>query len=211
MLHLKEHLAGKRHVIWDWNGTLLDDLELTVAIVGDTTEKHIGRRLSRDEYLKYFRFPISAYYEEIGFDFTKVTFEQLSHEFITCFEAGVRDLQLFDGVHELLEALRTEGIACSILTAAPELQVQELLRHFGIDGHFHAVFGLSDNFARSKVERGRQLMAHLGLDAADLVLVGDTDHDLEVAKALGIDAILLTGGHQCPTRLQRSHHRVFGR
>jgi phosphoglycolate phosphatase len=97
------------------------------------------------------------------------------------------------------------------LTAAPEDSVKALLRAFGIDGFFAAVYGLQDVYARSKLARGQQLMADLGIAPGELILIGDTDHDLEVAKALGIEAVLLTGGHQCQSVLERAHHRVVAR
>lgn len=211
MQKLKSHFHGKKHVIWDWNGTLLDDVEMTLAIVSDVTEHMIGRRLSRDEYVKLFRFPIRAYYEDLGFDFQRLSFEEISRQFIERFDAEAKTCALFHGTRELLAELRAEDIACSILTAAHEDSVKDLLQHFGIDGFFHAVYGLSDVYARSKLERGRQLMAHLGLPASELILVGDTDHDFEVGQALGIDVVLVTEGHQCVTRLERVHTRVVCR
>ncbi len=211
MQRLRAHFAGKTHVIWDWNGTLLDDVEMTLDLVSDATEANIGRRLTRDEYLELFRFPIRTYYEELGFDFARVSFEDLSRQFMERFEARVRGCELFSGTRELLAELRADRIDCSILTAAHEDNVKALLRHFRIDGYFHAVFGLQDVYARSKVERGRQLLAHLGLPPAALILVGDTDHDYEVAQALGIDAVLVTAGHQSRTRLEKVHHLVVTR
>jgi phosphoglycolate phosphatase len=211
MLHLREHLAGKTHVIWDWNGTLLDDLEMTIDIVADVTEANIGRRLGREEYLETFRFPIREYYQELGFDFAKVSFEELSHAFVARFEERVKGCELFAGTRELLDELRSRRVRCSILTAAQEDNVKALLGHFGIDGFFENVYGLGNPYARSKIDRGRQLLELIDEPRAELVLVGDTDHDFEVGHALGIDVVLLTEGHQSRTRLERVHSRVVAR
>ncbi len=48
----------------------------------------------------------------------------------------------------------------------------------------------------------------MDIDPGQLILVGDTDHDLEVGDALGIDVLLVTGGHQSHARLSKRHSRV---
>lgn len=211
MLHLKEHLAGKSHVVWDWNGTLLDDLDVCVEIVSAVAERHVGKKLTREAYLAGFRFPVREWYRDMGFDFERVSFEELSVDFVASYVARAPGLALFEGVRELLQELQESGIRCSILTAAHQSVVDQMLAHFGIRDFFHEVYGLGDHHATSKVQRGRQLLAQLGLPREELVLVGDTDHDLEVARDLGIDAVLLEGGHQCGTRLRQLHHAVLAR
>jgi len=76
------------------------------------------------------------------------------------------------------------------------------LKGYGIDIHFENIYGLSDNFAVSKIDRGHELIAKLGRSKSDLIMVGDTDHDHEVATALGIDVLLLGDAHQAYQRLQ---------
>ncbi len=63
--------------------------------------------------------------------------------------------------------------------------------------------------AGSKVARGRELIARVNEPLEQTVLIGDTDHDLEVGKALGIDVILVDHGHQDILRLQKVHSKVL--
>jgi phosphoglycolate phosphatase len=70
------------------------------------------------------------------------------------------------------------------------------------------VFGIEDNRASSKLERGKQLMALSHIPRKDTILVGDTDHDLEVGNALGIEVILVDHGHQSFERLSAAHDKV---
>lgn len=214
MLKIASYLAGKKHVIWDWNGTLLDDVEHTISVTAGIVARHLRKTLDREEYLARFRFPISAWYQDLGFDFSQsgtATMAALSEEFISSYTAGLGACRLFPGTATLLERLNSEGVACSVLTAAHEGMIKNLVVQFGIAHHFRAVFGLSDIYAGGKLERGRQLMEHLGAEPEDCILVGDTDHDLEVARALGISAILVGDGHQCANRLKSLHPVVVNR
>ncbi|MEA3444049.1 MAG: HAD hydrolase-like protein [Bacteroidota bacterium] len=75
-------LNNIKHIIWDYNGTLLNDLDVCVDVIN----KVLGRRgldkLSREAYQAVFDFPVKNYYEKIGFDFQKESFEIVGTEFI---------------------------------------------------------------------------------------------------------------------------------
>ena len=72
MLHMK-------HIIWDWNGTLLDDLDVSMdALNSILTKEQLPLVLDKDEYRKYFQFPVIEYYKKVGFDFAKTPFPILS-------------------------------------------------------------------------------------------------------------------------------------
>lgn len=74
--------------------------------------------------------------------------------------------------------------------------LDEQLAHFGLTGYFEEVLGQSDFYGHSKVQRGLAWLAASGLEKERAVMVGDTDHDFEVAAALGIRCVLFAGGHQ---------------
>ena len=74
---------------------------------------------------------------------------------------------------------------------------------------FKFVFGIDNKFAASKIERGHELIRLSKISKKETVIIGDTLHDLEVARALGIDTILISHGHQCPTRLKPHHEMVI--
>ena len=61
-----EFIAG---IIWDWNGTLLNDMELCVHTINEMLQKRNLHELSVDEYKEVFSFPVKDYYQKIGFDY----------------------------------------------------------------------------------------------------------------------------------------------
>ncbi len=211
MHSLKAHFTGKKHVIWDWNGTLLDDAQICLEVMADLLSHHGLRPVDMQEYRRVFRFPVIEYYRDVGFDFDRVPFEVVAEDFMNRYKARVLEAPLFDGVATLLGELRSEGLASSVLSAAPEAELNRLLGHHGIAAQFDRIYGLNDHFARSKVERGRQLLADLAIEPDGVMLVGDTDHDLEVGESMGVDVLLVDGGHQCGDRLAARHHRVARR
>jgi phosphoglycolate phosphatase len=200
-----------RHLLWDWNGTLLDDLELCVDIVNKMLARRSLPTLDRAGYHATFDFPVRSFYERIGFDLSGDQFAELSREFIGEFDARRLEAGLHVGVAELLARVRASGRQQSILSAHRQATLHEIVALRGIEAHFVHMAGLDDAHAHGKIERGRALVAELGHRPDELVLIGDTLHDLEVARALGIDCVLVANGHHAGDRLRAAGATVVDR
>lgn len=208
MESIKPHIRGKHHLIWDWNGTLLNDIEVCVDVISGMLLDHGLAGIDRDQYRSQFRFPIIEYYEGLGFDFEKQPFEIIAKQFVERYNVKVADCRLFDGAHDLLAEISEQGIQQSILSAANQTDLLSFLEQHRIRSHFENVYGLDDHFAAGKVERGMQLIEKINQPKHQIILIGDTDHDLAVGQALGVDVLLLGDGHQCPSRLKPIHNNV---
>ncbi|MDI6774399.1 MAG: HAD hydrolase-like protein [Verrucomicrobiota bacterium] len=195
-------IGGIRHIIWDWNGTLLDD---TAACV-EALNRVLGRRgvpsVTREQYQEVFGFPVRDYYRAIGLTFTPGEWDALTREFHDHYAETSQNAPLREGIRETLEALRRQGAPMSVLSASETVILDRMLRARGIRDFFEHVCGLSDLNAHSKLEIGQKLMARLDLQPAEALLVGDTTHDWDVARALGCQCALLAGGHQAERRLR---------
>jgi len=198
-------------VIWDMNGTLVDDAHVCVGAVNPILREHGLPEITTDTYREFFRFPVMDYYRDLGFRITQEEFEALSHRFHGHYHALLPTAGLFSGTEELLKTLRGQQKRLSILTAARTDDLEKTLSHFSILHLFDHLFGLSHRSADSKVSRGRDLMQAAQIPPEKSVLVGDTLHDLEVGEELGIDVILLTGGHMSEQRLRSKTSRVHQR
>jgi phosphoglycolate phosphatase len=188
-------------IIWDWNGTLLNDVELCVEIVSELVEPHRDEPLTLEEYKAIFGFPIIDYYQKIGIDLARESFEQLTYKFISQYNDRVRACALHQGVTATLDLFRRRNLSQFILTAAHKEDVEKLLAHFEIEDYFQGIEGLDNHRAESKVERGKALIRNHGIQQERTLLVGDTIHDFEVAEAMGVDCILISNGHQSKDRL----------
>ena len=198
-----------RHIIWDWNGTLLDDLDLCVDVMNGL----LGRRglplLDRARYLRLFDFPVRTYYERLGFDFDRDSFETLSVEFISAYDARRWGCQLQSGAQTILGSLQSAGVTQSVLSAYRQETLQEIVGHFGLTPRFKRILGLANIYAHSKTELGRNWVAELGLPPGEILLIGDTLHDLDVAQAIGVDCVLVACGHHPEARLRSRTDRVL--
>lgn len=193
--------VGIRHVIWDFNGTLLDDVDCCVATVNELMHARGLGSISRTTYLERFRFPVRDFYADLGFDVEREDFEALSHTYIERYVARLHDATPHAGALDALDALRGRGLGQSVLSAMEAVLLRELLARFALDRHLTHVRGLEHRQATSKVALGVSLAQALDARPHEVLLVGDTEHDAEAAAAIGCQCLLFEGGHQAPARL----------
>jgi phosphoglycolate phosphatase len=193
-----------RHVVWDWNGTLFDDLTYCVAIINDMLAQRGLATVTLDEYRRVFTFPVRDYYREVGFDLDSESFEVLSHEFVAAYESRRHTCTVHAQTRHVLEQVAASGRGQSLLSAYPHAALVPLVRALDLERYFEHLLGLDDIYARSKLEQARKLLHSLEHAPAQVLLVGDTLHDVEVAAEVGADCVLVAHGHQARSRLARS-------
>lgn len=206
LLHL---LQNKQHVIWDWNGTLFNDIEHTVNTINQVLSEYELPTICRDSYRAVFEFPVKTYYEKLGFDFNRHDFETVAHRFVDIYMTGYQDYPLVAGMKDILETIHQTIKKQSILSAAEQTDLDNAVNHFEIRHLFEHVMGIENKMAASKIHKGQELIKISGVNKDNAILIGDTTHDLEVGNALGIDVILVAHGHQNVERLTAAHDKVI--
>ncbi len=182
-------------IIWDWNGTLLDDVEVNVKVINKMLLNRGLIPLSLGAYKELFCFPVQTFQEAIGFDFRKESLETIAAEYHTLYQTHKDHIRLNPDALAVLDTLCQRGIKQYILSAAAQADLVEILHRFDLAEKFAGVYGATDQCASGKIEIGKSLMRREQLDVAGTVMVGDTLHDAEVARFLGIFCILYAGGH----------------
>lgn len=190
-----------QHLIWDWNGTLLDDLELTIDVMNGMLRQRGLATMDRTRYHAVFDFPVRTYYAQLGLDATEASFRELSVEFIAEYDRRRWTAALHRGATELLDAVLASGRTQSILSAYRHETLCEIVAHFGLTNRFTELAGLDNIYAESKSALGRASMARLGIDPKQVIMIGDTLHDFDVAEAMGVGCILVAHGHHPLDRL----------
>ena len=183
-------------IIWDWNGTLLNDTHLCVKVMNEMLCKRDLPLLNLTSYKDVFSFPVKNYYQKIGFDFQQEPFEIPAIEFIESYNAQVKTCSLHQDSLLVLNYFHSIGIRQFILSAMKQDVLEDCLKHYQIEHFFESVSGLDNHYASSKTENGHRLIADRKLNANAVVLVGDTVHDFEVASELGCSCVLIANGHQ---------------
>lgn len=198
-----------KHIIWDWNGALLDDAWLCVEILNGLLDRRKMPRVTLAQYQDLFGFPVKQYYQALGFDFSRETFEDISVEYISQYNSRRFECALQSHANEVLETIHRKGIPQSILSAYNQEYLEQIVAHFGLTRFFENITGLDNNYAASKTGLAGDWLAASKKDREALLLVGDTDHDLEVARSIGIACVLFTGGHQAQNRLEACETKVI--
>ena len=198
-------------IIWDWNGTLLNDMNLCVQTMNELLVKRNLPLLSFDGYKDVFSFPVRDYYAKIGFDFEREPFEIPALEFISRYNEQMGGCSLHPDSLDVLKYFDSVGIRQFILSAMRQEELDANLKLHGVSQYFEHVFGLDDHYATSKIENGHRLISDFNLNVDELVLIGDTVHDFEVASKLGCQCVLIANGHQTKEILQETGVLVVDR
>lgn len=198
-----------KHIIWDWNGTLFDDVRLCLDIINGVLVRRNLNALSLEEYRNIFTFPVQDYYEKAGLDFSKYSFEILGREWMDEYEIRKSSCGLHKGAEDALRKISQKEIGQSILSAYSQNTLEEIVQHFGIKKYFSHMVGLNHIYATSKIENGKELMKKLGNGKGEILFIGDTVHDFEVAKEIGAGCILIADGHQDKDKLEACNVPVF--
>jgi phosphoglycolate phosphatase len=205
---MRKRLKDYRHVVWDWNGTLLDDTWLCCASLNQLLSEDGHPPVDPVRYREIFQFPVIKVYQAIGFTPDEASFRAMSVRFMAAYEARKTECHLHPHAEALLDRLTVAGLSHSVLSAYERELLRTTLAHYQLDHRFRKACGGADIHAGSKAERARHHLGDLGVPAADVLFIGDTAHDAESAAAMGTDCVLTAHGHQHRTRLEGLGVRV---
>lgn len=190
-----------RHIIWDFNGTLLSDVELALSIDNQLLQQMGMEPITLEEYRTFMRNPVDLFYRDLGVDFEKHDFARINEAFLEAFDREVLRVGLMPGALDAICALQAAGYTQSILSSSYEPTLQSQAQDLGLTPYMLAVTGLTDNRGGTKEERGLHQLASLGVAPEEAVLVGDMITDAFVASHMGCRCILVEGGHNTRRRL----------
>ena len=201
-------MQNSKTIFWDWNGTLLDDIQVCVDAMNILLRKRGMPKLEPERYREVFTFPVRDYYVEIGFDFEKEDFEGPAIEFIENYDSLVRTSGIFPDSRFALQEFKSRNYIQMILSAMENEFLNKLVRTHGIADYFDRISGIEDHYANGKLENARKLIAGLDGHGGEIIMIGDTIHDHEVGEELGIRVILVCRGHQSEMRLRTTGREI---
>ncbi|QMU75328.1 HAD family hydrolase [Streptacidiphilus sp. PB12-B1b] len=198
------------HLVWDWNGTLFDDIDAVVAASNAAfAELGLGP-LTVEQYRETYRVPVIDFYEHrMGRSLAREEWEQMDacfHGHYTALRDGCR---LTVGAEGLLAAwlLGAGERTQSLLSMYGHDELVPLIRSLGLQRHFLRVDGRDGTGGVSgKAEylvRHLQALAAEQVSPARTVLIGDALDDARAAAHAGAHAVLFTGGSHSRRELER--------
>lgn len=196
-----------KHLVWDWNGTLLDDLHLVVSSTNVAFASVGGRDVGADEHRRAFRRPVADFYAEmLGRAVGAEEFGELDRIFHEAYRVGLTDVTL---AADAQAAIKSWDGSQSLLSMWFHHELVPAVEGYGLTGLFTRIDGLRAELGGGF--KAGHLAAHLeqlGVAGRDAVLIGDSLDDAEAADSVGAGAVLYTGGFTDPDRLRASGRPV---
>ena len=197
-----------KNIIWDWNGTIIDDAWVFVDIMNNVLQKNELPPTTLEHYRQNFCFPIQDYWRGLGFKFTSESFDNLNQSFILEYQQKMFLPKPHKGLLLFLKNLKKNKKQQFILSASEQKLLNKSVEHYNLGGFFNGVYGVDNLNALGKKEVGLALCKKHNLKIKETVLIGDTEYDKDVAEEIGCEVILVSHGHINHQRLLKTKKRV---
>lgn len=195
-------------VIWDWNGTIVNDAHLCVDIVNTQLINFDLNEVTLDYYINNFRFPVRSYYKKIGLPTDSLNYNKIATRFIEEYRIKYKFCDVHVGAVDCFNKLNILGINQSVLSATMESDLYSFISFYKLNHQFTHLSGVSNTFASGKSNISTEHLNKLNSNKSEVLLVGDTLHDAEVALKLDIDCLLFSGGHNSRELLSESTFHI---
>lgn len=193
------------HLVWDWNGTLFDDLDLVVKSVNAGLASVGGPVIDADLYRTHYTRPVKLFYDRLfGRELSTEEWLTLDSAFHTAYVEELGSAYLTHDAHLALEKVAAGGHTQSLLSMFPHEYLLPLVERLGIGHYFDRIDGLSGDGSSPGDLKATYLARHLevltrGDPPGTVAVLGDTPDDAVAARAVGAEVVLYDGG---------SHHRA---
>jgi phosphoglycolate phosphatase len=202
----EKNKADRRYdlIVWDWDGTIMDS---TPTIV------HCIQQSCRDLGFKVPDDALASSVIGLGIHDSlrravpwvdPAHFQKLTDRFRFHYLAKDHELDLFVGIRELLEDLRSDNYLLGVATGKSRVGLDRSLKHHQIGHLFHETRTADESFSKPHPGMLLELSDVTQVPTRRILMVGDTTHDLDMAANAGVDAIAVTYGAHPPDTLKTS-------
>jgi phosphoglycolate phosphatase-like HAD superfamily hydrolase len=198
-----------RHVVWDWNGTLLDDLPLVVESVNVLMYERELTPITAADYTAHYTRPVRVFYERLfGRPVLDTEWAHVDELFHIAYAAAVdARAALMAGTHEALDHVEATGRTQSLLSMYRHEHLVPLVQRLQLHHRFAHVQGLTGPGGGHKLPHLRRhlqaVVQHVD-DPSQVLIIGDATDDAVAAQAVGAKAVLLASGSHPVAELQRA-------
>jgi phosphoglycolate phosphatase len=199
-------IASKKYIAWDWNGTLLDDTDITLES-GNKMFKYLNLpSMDVDTFRQKYVMPLKTFYNNLGIGIGEERFEDARHAFFEHYEPLVETTSLRTGAVEILEQTKQNQVTNIIVSNHVIDQINILLQRHNIQDYFEDVVAFTGyGTEHRQLSKGEKLKLYVddhSLHNGDMMIVGDTIEEIEIAKELDMTSVAITGGLYSEERLR---------
>ena len=192
-----------KYILWDWNGTLLDDTQAALDTLNILLDRRGTKPIAMDFYRDHFAFPVRPFYEQIGVMLEHEDWDALAVEYHDIYAEQPKALNR--ETIAALEAVKAAGARQSIISALRQDLLDQVTAELGVAPYMECIYGVDNLDGASKLDRALELMTAITTESAgeppDVVMIGAALHDKEVADALGVKCVLCGQGSHASWRL----------
>ncbi len=196
-------------IVFDWNGTILSDTRPSVEAGNVCLEFYGAKAISLRKYRETFNFPILHFYKLNGLsvDHVLAKKDEANIVFQEAYEHLAKSARTRKGARSALDWIADQGMGCIILSNYRTEKIREHTKRLKLDRYFDDVqaFGCGGGSiveSTHKSERLTKYMAQHNYKPQDVVIVGDSAEEPEIARHLGITSIGITDGYITRARLR---------
>lgn len=194
-----------RYILWDWNGTVLDDTDAAVCALNAMLVRRGKRPITKAFYRDNFGFPVKPFYTTIGFVLENEDWDAIAREYHESYHCQSKELNKES--RAVLDIVRRAGIRQSIISALRQDLLDRDTAAYGIRDAMEFIVGTDNLDGGSKMDRARELVGRIHrthpAQMFSFTLIGDSLHDKEVADELGIGCVLCAQGSHAEWRLRK--------
>ncbi len=195
-------------IIWDYNGTLIDDVYVALNSVNDMLIKRNMQTITIEQYYTFMDTPITKFYENL-FDLNEITFDIIAKEFHKGYKKHLPVNPLMENAIKVLEFAHKMNYKQVLISSSNIDKIIPTLKEFSILKYFDDISGATNNYADCKIQRGRSLIKKYSIKKENIYIIGDTLHDYEFAKEIDVKCILTSKGHDGINKLKNSNAIVI--
>ncbi len=198
-----------KHIIWDWNGTLVDDGWLFTELINIVLKKRGLKEIALEDFRQKFCFPLEKYYQRLGFNFDIEPYDVVSLEFVKLYDKNRFRAAMHSNAIPLLKSINNLGIKNYLLSAQNESSLLEMVDFYKVSDVFEKVMGTDNVHARGKERLGKSLIRSIGANNDEVLFVGDTNLDIKMATDVNAMIVAATYGHQSKNRFPNQKNIIF--
>jgi len=192
-------------IAFDWNGTLIADTWPILEGVNLVLKSFGKKQITHKQFLEDFDVPVSIAYKKHGLDADAIdgAHEKISQIFHTYYENRIANIRTRANARKVLDHLKKKGIKCLVFSNHTQHGVEKQLKRLKLASYLEAVLANSERhhalIKRAKGERLKDFMKNKKLRPGEVLIVGDTIEEIQIAKSLGSMVCSITHGN-CSTR-----------
>ncbi len=191
-----------KNIVWDYNGTIIDDAGLAVDAENLVLESYGLPGITLEYYLKECEMPIINFYNKI-FKMENYDFSQIAERFVSNYDKLFESADVFPEVVSAIKHFSEKNIRQGVISGFESSRLENSLKKFGLNGYFEFLSGSDDIDCGDKSDRAVKVVEKYGFDPKETLFIGDMYHDFETAEKVGADCVLIAKGHQGADVLRR--------